>query len=74
LFAHTRHPDWDTIRHHLDAHQMWREMVGYSHVRREWRQEAESWLWVDWDVASVMRDEAQRGLWGAFAPQFASLV
>ena len=74
LFAHTRHPHWYEIRRHLDVHGVWREMVAYAQVRREWRQEAESWTWVDTRVATVLRDEARRGMWGAFAPQFASLT
>ena len=55
---------WPEVRGHLQSVGAWRELVPYDAVRREWRREAESWLDIDADDASVIRHEATQGLWG----------
>lgn len=55
---------WPEVRDHLQSVGAWRELVAYEAVRREWRREAESWLRVSTDDASLICEEAMQGLWG----------
>jgi hypothetical protein len=62
LFGHSRKEDWSTIRNHLKRKHLWPTLIKYSMVRREWRTEAESWLYSQ-DV-EIIKKEAEEGMWG----------
>ena len=65
LYGHARRWGrlWRATRAHL-GELSWRRLFAYSNVRREWRNEAPSWLLSDdADVACILR-EAQGHLWG----------
>lgn len=70
LWGHARHPSWDEIRLHLRHHGLWRDAIAYENVRREWRQEPESWMYLDVTVATVLFAELEEGLWGVRSHRF----
>ena len=59
-FAHARRAEWAEVREAL--HDLWRPLVSYAHVRREWRSEPASWR--DTSHAPTILREAEEGLWG----------
>ena len=59
-FAHARRSVWPEVRTGL--RELWRPLVAYAHVRREWRAEPASWL--DTSHAGVILREAHAGMWG----------
>lgn len=62
LFAHIRRPGWASLRVHLQKEGLWPYMWAYELVRREWRQEGESWLNVCESTKIIT--ELEDGLWG----------
>lgn len=65
LFAHARHPRWDSIRSHLKRIHVWPGLARYTNVRREWRHEPESWCVSSLQDVMLIQTEAAAGLWGA---------
>ena len=62
-FGHARKPGWDLTRLHLPG-PVWRRLLPYAQVRREWRREAASWeLCTAFDLALILH-EAEAGAWG----------
>lgn len=62
-FGHARKPSWDMTRLHIPS-PVWRLLIPYAHVRREWRLEGSSWEHCDaFDLAVILR-EAHEGAWG----------
>ena len=62
-FAHTRTGRWELVRSQLGRHA-WRRLIPYEHVRREWRQELESWVTIGRETVAVIVGEASEGYWG----------
>ena len=67
-YAHTRVPEWDTIRTHLREHCMHRALHAYSAVRREWRVDWNCWRSPSLSDLETILQEARQGLWGNFSP------
>lgn len=63
MFRHARHPIWSRVRRHLGL-EVWKTLVCYSDVRREWRQEPASWLHTPRPTLEAICEEADAGLWG----------
>ena len=62
-FGHARRPGWDMTRLHIPP-LVWRLLIPYAQVRREWRLEAASWECCDiYDWALILQ-EAHGGAWG----------
>lgn len=65
LYGHARSRAWARVRLLLGARTV-RELWPFSVVRREWRQEPESWLAIDVDANRILH-ECASGLWGPAA-------
>ena len=63
LYAHARRPVWARVRDHIGT-AVWRRLIAFGHVRREWRQEPHSWLNATPDVLERIVEETDAGLWG----------
>lgn len=65
-YGHARRGErWARVRDHLRLVGAWPSLAAYSHVRREWRTEPESWLLVDdADVCAIEREAREARLWG----------
>ena len=63
LFSHTRTRDWPHLREVVSREASLLYLWRFSMVRREWRQEPESWLSEETDIP-VICSEAREGLWG----------
>lgn len=68
-YAHARYPGWPVVRANLQSLGVWKTLFPYAHVRREWRSEPLSWLFVDDGVAACLRREVRMGLWGTTSPR-----
>ena len=62
-FSHARTKQWSTVRDGL-GRDAWKTLIPYQHVRREWRQELESWLCVEGGHVEVIIEEVGDGYWG----------
>lgn len=66
LFSHARRERWGELKEYLVEQGVWSSIWRYAMVRREWRQEPESWRGASREVLHTIRDEAQsHHLWGA---------
>lgn len=65
LWAHARSDDWAPVATRLCALGVWRRLVPYDAVRREWRTEPHSWCAISPSTAGAILDEAVHGLWGS---------
>lgn len=63
-YAHTRKKQWYLVLSQL-GRPAWRRLIPYEHVRREWRQELESWATIDRETVTVIVGEVSDGYWGA---------
>lgn len=59
LFSHARHSHWGDLKQYLERENLWSSLWRYSRVRREWRQEPESWLCSSPSALLVIRNEAE---------------
>ena len=64
LYGHAKKHGWDDVRAHLIHLRLWPLLWKYSMVRREWRQEARSWLHTLGNRDCIII-EAEEGLWGS---------
>jgi len=64
MLGHASKPGWTKVRQHLGEH-LWRLLIPYEMVRREWRQERESWLQTEMYIIEEIIWEAEKfGMWG----------
>ena len=64
--SHARRVDWTTLRAYLIRNGMWRTLVRYPNVRREWRTEPSSWLRTTRAQMRAIAHEAEEDVtsWG----------
>ena len=62
-FGHARKVGWSMARANLPD-PIWRRLLPYANVRREWRLEACSWESCDAYDFRLILGEAERGEWG----------
>lgn len=73
-YAHARQPAWDALRSAL-GRATWMRLIPYAHVRREWRQEMDSWLSIDdTGLLDLVLREAREGLWGTPSPRLTQIA
>ena len=70
-FSHARREHWSCV-HSAIGLRAWRHLIPYEQVRREWRQESQSWLSVCQGTLEIILEETLEGYWGARAHRLAT--
>lgn len=70
-YRHARREAWRRVRDRLGVN-LWRRVIPFSLVRREWRLEPDSWAIADANVLQEIIEETRLGLWGSACPHQAA--